>query len=66
MPFGLILLAVYVVIAIVFSLRVPITVKKDTEDTLTASSTTRIVIALLWPLVMILWVVAIIKGPSQL
>ena len=66
MPYGLMLLAVYVVIAIVFSLRVPITVKKDTEDTQTASPTTRVVIALLWPLVMILWVVAIIKGPSQL
>ena len=66
MPYGLMLLAVYIVIAIVFSLRVPITVKADAEGSQTASTTVRIVISLLWPLVLILWGVALIKGPPRL
>jgi hypothetical protein len=62
MPYGLILLAVYVAIAIGFSLRVPIAVKKDGEDMRLASAPVSIVTGLLWPLVMILWVAALIKG----
>ena len=63
----MILFALYLVIAIVFSLRVPIRVKKSNDhDMHTASPSVGVIVALLWPVVLILWVVALIKGPPRL
>lgn len=66
MPYGLILFAVYLLVAIVFSLRVPIRVKKPNDEGMeSASPTVGVVVALLWPVVLILWVGAVIKGPPR-